>query len=131
MQSKRRENVGLSVMEHMGMRIYNSSADMIYRLGQRIKPHRAPESYINLGTGIHPHHRKRRMPVYISPEQRARHIYVIGATGSGKTKLLESVARQDICIGNGFGIIDCHGDMITDVIKYMSTVPPYSGLSRE
>ena len=131
MQNKNRENVALSFAEYLGIRLYNYSADLLHRLGQRIKPQKAPEDAIELGTGIHPHHSKRRILRHINPEQRAKHIYVIGATGSGKTKLLESLARQDIQKGNGFGIIDCHGDLTSDIINYLSTLPPYSKISRD
>src|SRR5919106_2789598 len=45
---------------------------------------------------------------------RAIHMYVIGASGSGKTKFLEFPIQQDITLGNGFGIIDPHGDLIEE-----------------
>ena len=51
----------------------------------------------------------------IPQEDRDRHFYVIGATGTGKTKFLEYLIRQDISRGFGFGIIDPHGDLIEDV----------------
>lgn len=51
----------------------------------------------------------------IAEEDRNTHFYVIGATGTGKTKLLEFLVKQDIEKGNGFGVIDPHGDLIEDV----------------
>ena len=51
----------------------------------------------------------------IPQEDRDRHFYVIGATGTGKTKFLEYLIRQDISRGFGFGIIDPHGDLIEDI----------------
>ena len=51
----------------------------------------------------------------IAREDRATHFYVIGATGTGKTKFLEFLIQQDIEEGNGFGVIDPHGDLIEDI----------------
>lgn len=51
----------------------------------------------------------------IAEKDRAIHLYVVGATGTGKTKFLEYLIKQDIEKGNGFGVIDPHGDLIEDV----------------
>ena len=51
----------------------------------------------------------------IAEKDRATHFYVIGATGSGKTKFLESLIRQDIEKGNGLAVIDPHGDLVEDI----------------
>jgi hypothetical protein len=51
----------------------------------------------------------------IAEKDRATHLYVVGATGTGKTKFLEYLIKQDIEKGNGFGVIDPHGDLIEDV----------------
>jgi hypothetical protein len=56
----------------------------------------------------------------IAERDRATHMYVIGATGSGKTKFLEFLIQQDIEKGNGFGIIDPHGDLIEDVKGFLA-----------
>lgn len=46
----------------------------------------------------------------LTPDERARHIYAIGRTGTGKTTLLRSLALQDIHAGRGVCLIDPHGD---------------------
>ena len=51
----------------------------------------------------------------VSEEDRATHFYVIGASGTGKTKFLEYMIGQDIANGAGFGVIDPHGDLIEAV----------------
>jgi len=48
----------------------------------------------------------------VSQKDRASHFYVIGGTGTGKTKFLESLILQDIRNGVGFGVIDPHGDLV-------------------
>jgi len=67
----------------------------------------------------------------IAEEDRATHFYVVGATGTGKTKFLEHLIQQDIQNGNGFGVIDPHGDLIEDIkglliFRYLPTDPEIS-----
>lgn len=47
----------------------------------------------------------------LTREERARHMYVIGATGTGKSTLLLSMINQDLHSGNGVCIVDPHGDL--------------------
>lgn len=48
----------------------------------------------------------------IKREDRFSHIYIIGKTGTGKSTLLERMALQDLEQGNGFALIDPHGDLV-------------------
>src|SRR3989338_932674 len=62
-----------------------------------------------------------KRPVSIGVEDRRRHIYIIGKTGVGKSVLLHDMAIQDIKAGNGVCVIDPHGDLIDEIVKY---IPP-------
>jgi type IV secretory pathway TraG/TraD family ATPase VirD4 len=48
----------------------------------------------------------------VKREDRFSHIYIIGKTGTGKSTLLETMALQDLAQGNGFALIDPHGDLV-------------------
>lgn len=48
--------------------------------------------------------------IRLSTNDRRRHAYVIGQTGTGKSGLLENLAYQDMMDGKGFAFIDPHGD---------------------
>jgi type IV secretory pathway TraG/TraD family ATPase VirD4 len=50
---------------------------------------------------------------------RRRHLYIIGKSGVGKTKLLELFLRQDITYGHGLCLIDPHGDVIDSMLDYI------------
>lgn len=50
--------------------------------------------------------------IRLRENDRRRHTYAIGATGSGKSVLLENLAYQDMCDGRGFAFIDPHGDAV-------------------
>ncbi len=48
--------------------------------------------------------------INLDPEDRRRHIYAVGQTGTGKSTMLENMALQDMIAGEGFAFIDPHGD---------------------
>lgn len=50
-------------------------------------------------------------PIGLTLEERRRHAYIIGATGTGKTTLLMHMIYQDMQKGNGLAVIDPHGDL--------------------
>ena len=60
-------------------------------------------------------HRNDRRRFGIKREGRLLHTYVIGKTGSGKSTLLGNMAAQDLEAGNGFVLIDPHGDLVERV----------------
>ncbi len=60
-------------------------------------------------------------PIFISDEDRRRHVYIIGKTGTGKSQLLEEMIVQDIRAGKGCAVVDPHGDLIDGVIN---RIPP-------
>ena len=52
---------------------------------------------------------------------RAKHLYVIGLTGKGKSKLLEHILYQDIAAGRGCGLIDPHSHLARDLLRLLIT----------
>lgn len=58
-----------------------------------------------------------KKPIYLSDDDRRRHMYVIGQTGMGKSVFLENIAFQDMCDGRGFAFIDPHGDAVEALLK--------------
>ncbi|MBI2621441.1 MAG: type IV secretion system DNA-binding domain-containing protein [Candidatus Levybacteria bacterium] len=59
--------------------------------------------------------------VFIERDDRRRHMYIIGKTGTGKTEFLKQMIMQDIKNGEGVGVVDPHGDLIEDVLQL---IPP-------
>src|SRR5438552_19137453 len=53
----------------------------------------------------------------IKQADRRAHLYLIGKTGTGKSTLLENLARQDIRAGNGLALLDPHGDLVERIWK--------------
>lgn len=50
---------------------------------------------------------------------RSRHVYIIGQTGAGKSGLLELFALSDVFHGQGYAIIDPHGDFAVNNMKFI------------
>ncbi len=59
-------------------------------------------------------------PIGLTQEERRRHMYILGATGTGKSTLLLSMIDQDIKNNKGICVIDPHGDLIE---KILPTIP--------
>ena len=60
-------------------------------------------------------------PVHLPADDRMRHAFIIGQTGTGKSTLMESMILQDIRAGHGLAVIDPHGEMVESVI---GKIPP-------
>ncbi|MEN9614421.1 MAG: hypothetical protein RLZZ347_728 [Candidatus Parcubacteria bacterium] len=71
-----------------------------------------------LGTNTH---RGQSTQIVMAEEDRLRHFYTIGQTGTGKSTLIKNMAAQDIKAGKGVCFIDPHGSDIQDLL---SVVPP-------
>ncbi len=66
-------------------------------------------------------HRNLDTNIFITPEDRLRHFYVIGQTGTGKTTMLKNMIIQDIKNGDGVCFIDPHGSDVQDIL---ANIPP-------
>src|SRR5712692_2791312 len=61
-------------------------------------------------------------PLYRIPLiHRASHLYVIGLSGKGKSKLLEHCLYQDVAAGMGCGLIDPHSQLADDLLRLLIT----------
>ncbi len=58
-----------------------------------------------------------RHPVMLNRDDRRRHMYVVGQTGTGKTTMLEQMVLDDILSGEGVCLIDPHGDLAESVLS--------------
>ncbi|NCP67394.1 type IV secretion system DNA-binding domain-containing protein [bacterium] len=73
-----------------------------------------PKEGIILGNSVY---RGETKPVHMLDNDRTRHTYIVGKSGSGKSVLLEYMAGQDVVRGAGVCVIDPHGDLVEDVLS--------------
>lgn len=64
-------------------------------------------------------HRGREREVAIPADVRLRHCYVAGASGTGKSTLLQRMILHDIGSGRGVGLLDPHGDLVKAVLRHI------------
>lgn len=77
-----------------------------------------PEEGVVLGANVY---RGASNQIHYAREDRMRHLYVIGQTGTGKTTILKNLIIQDIKNGDGCCFIDPHGSDIEDIL---ANIPP-------
>lgn len=80
-------------------------------------PRNVPDEGLLMGYNVF---RGAKKAIRLSNGDRARHMYVVGQTGTGKSTFLENLALQDMLAGEGFAFIDPHGDTAE---KLLSMVP--------
>lgn len=77
-------------------------------------PPNLPQQGIILGRNIF---RGQEVPIRMSDEDRRRHLYIIGQTGTGKSTLMKALLRQDVENGKGVCLIDPHGEFAEFVLS--------------
>ncbi len=82
-------------------------------------PANLPSEGIIIGKSIF---RGQETMIKMVDNDRRRHLYVIGQTGTGKTSLMKEMIRQDIEAGAGVCVIDPHGEFA----EYVLSVVPSS-----
>lgn len=64
---------------------------------------------------------ERRRRIALPPKMRSTHMHVIGASGRGKSKFLEGMLRRDIMNREGLCLIDPHGYLYNDILRWCET----------
>lgn len=98
----------IATLFHFPHSKYNKQPEIRW---QRFKVLKAPINIAKEGLYIGENiYRGERKPIYVKNEDRFRHFYVIGQTGTGKSSILSVMARQDIRNNRGMAVMDPHGD---------------------
>jgi hypothetical protein len=64
-------------------------------------------------------YRGEKKKIYMKNIDRFRHFYIIGQTGTGKSSIIELMARQDFHNGRGVCVVDPHGSLIDNLLPYI------------
>ena len=81
-------------------------------------PIELPTSGLYLG---YSNFRGQDVKIFMTDEDRRRHMYILGTTGTGKSELMKFMAIQDIKAGKGVAFVDPHGSAVHDIA---SQIPP-------
>jgi hypothetical protein len=102
-----------TILHFPGSSIFETGQLKQAKAGTASAPLDIPFSGMYLGINRHRNH---EVPIYMSSEDRLRHFYVIGQTGTGKTTMLRNMIIQDIENGEGCCFIDPHGSDVQDIL---------------
>ncbi len=80
-------------------------------------PSNIPQEGLYLGRNVY---RGVVRPIYLKHNDRRRHIYIVGKTGTGKSELLKDLILQDIYAGRGICLVDPH-DLAEQILEF---IPP-------
>ncbi len=81
-----------------------------------LPPSNLPTEGIILGIS---EYRGHRYEIRMKSEDRRRHMYIIGGSGTGKSAFQASLIRQDILDGKGVCVIDPHGDLADECLTFV------------
>ncbi|MDO8590930.1 MAG: type IV secretion system DNA-binding domain-containing protein, partial [bacterium] len=102
-----------TMMHFPSSRIQSSPQLKQAKAGTATAPLDLPQAGVLLGIN---HNRGIDTKIYMTKEDRLRHFYVVGQTGTGKTTLLKNMIIQDIESGEGVCFIDPHGADVQDIL---------------
>ena len=96
---------------------YNETPEIKWQNYKIVKaPTNIPKEWILLWEN---YHRWVKKEIRIKTEDRLRHFYIIGQTGTGKSTIMQVMARQDFEKWNGAAIMDPHGDLVKDLLPFV------------
>ncbi|MFH0838496.1 MAG: DUF87 domain-containing protein [Patescibacteria group bacterium] len=79
-------------------------------------PANLPTEGLFLGNNVY---RGETRKVHIKQDDRRRHFYIIGKSGTGKSTLLKTTLKQDAQAGRGMCLIDPHGDLVEGILPHI------------
>jgi len=103
----------LSTLYHLPHPLIDNSRVKWLKARSGSPPLNLPQEGVVLGMSIF---EGQEREVKIRDEDRRRHIYTVGQTGTGKTTLLKSAFIQDVIQGKGAAFIDPHGDAAEEIL---------------
>ncbi len=107
----------LSSLFHFGINVQKAAPRILLSKSRQAPcPTNLPLEGLNLGKNIF---RDQETVVKISRDDRRRHLYTIGQTGTGKSTFLAGLIKQDIEAGEGVCVIDPHGELVNKILTFI------------
>ncbi|MDD5431327.1 MAG: type IV secretion system DNA-binding domain-containing protein, partial [Candidatus Pacebacteria bacterium] len=107
------------ILEKLAINIFEAGKRRTSSFGHKKT---VPPSDFYLGRSPKPYDPREEEGVFLSPEERNCHSYILGSSGSGKTTFLEKCIRHDIMQKKGFCFLDAHGDATQRILAFMASL---------
>jgi hypothetical protein len=104
----------LTSMYHFGVASVEAPKMNFLRAKLASPPPNLPSEGLILGRNSY---RGMETVVRLGEDDRRRHLYIIGQTGTGKSAFLQNMIEQDIKNGHGVAVLDPHGDLIEKILS--------------
>ncbi|MDQ5943356.1 MAG: hypothetical protein QG675_124 [Patescibacteria group bacterium] len=112
-------SVELATIFHLPSQIIGISANLERKAAKEVAaPAGLPTEGTRLGLNIF---QGNETPIFLTQDDKRRHVYIIGQTGTGKSVLLTNMMLQDAQAGKGFCFIDPNGD---EAERLLGRIPP-------
>ena len=96
---------------------YNKTPEIKWQNFKLVKaPKNIPKEWILIGHNVY---RWVKKEIRVKNEDRFRHFYVIGQTGTWKSSIFQTMIRQDLRAWKWICVIDPHGDLVKDVLPFI------------
>jgi Helicase HerA, central domain len=107
----------LATLYHFPHSKYNKQPEIRWQRFKVVKaPVNTPKEWLYIGENVF---RGESKPIFVKNDDRFRHFYVIGQTGTGKSSILQVMARQDLRNKRGIAVMDPHGDLAKDLLNFI------------
>lgn len=107
----------LASLYHFGINIMKAAPRIVSAKSKKAPcPDNMPQDGVIMGKNVF---RDQEKMVYLGEDDRRRHFYTIGQTGTGKSTLLSNMIRQDIEQGKGVCVIDPHGELVSKILTFI------------
>ncbi len=107
----------ISSIYHFPHAKYNTTPEIKWQNFKIVKaPNNIPKEWLLLWHNVY---RWVKKEIRIKKEDRFRHFYVIGQTGTGKSSIMQVMARQDFANWEWVCIMDPHGDLARDLLPFI------------
>ncbi len=113
------------LVEHLLISVLNRAVSRPEKRDKEpMAPPPLPIGHAIIGHLINEEGKTTAQEVALSPEERRRHLYLLGATGTGKTNLLLRLIESDIANHRAFCVIDLRGDLVDRILLRLAAKAP-------
>lgn len=107
------------IFERATITLLEKAGEVIHRVTSSASHPNLGINALSLGISPQIYHPNLKEHLFLPNLERLKHLYICGGSGMGKSNFIYNLIKQDILQGNGFGLIDAHGDLINQILNLL------------